>query len=220
MLRDPIERAHSNWAHLWSAGLDPCGDFLSACDLEQERAEAGWADFWQYTALGRYGEQLQHLYTLFPREHVLAFRYRTLLADPVSALDAVCLFLGVATGLIGEVPRENVTAHPAPSTRHRLVAAARRVSAAASAVLPGQVGTGLTDRLEQMLQADSAPRRPLTWEQREALIPRFADDVRLLEEITGEDFGDWLAPRGESGGLVGARPADHRQARNGRPRQF
>lgn len=23
VLRDPVERAHSNWAHLWSAGLDP-----------------------------------------------------------------------------------------------------------------------------------------------------------------------------------------------------
>ncbi|HUJ05496.1 MAG TPA: sulfotransferase [Streptosporangiaceae bacterium] len=220
VLRDPIERAHSNWTHLWSAGLDPCGDFLSACDLEQERAEAGWADFWRYTALGRYGEQLQHLYTLFPPEQVLVFRYRRLIVDPVSTLDAVCRFLGVATGVIGEVPRENVTAHPAPSARHRLVSAARRVGAAASAVLPGQVGTGLNDGLEHLLQADASPRRPLTWEQREALIPRFATDVRLLEATTGEDFGDWLEPRGESGGLVGARPPGQRQARNGQPRQF
>jgi Sulfotransferase family len=62
ILRDPVERAHSNWTHLWSAGLDPVGDFVLACAEEQRRIEAGWADFWHYTALGRYGEQLQQLY--------------------------------------------------------------------------------------------------------------------------------------------------------------
>jgi hypothetical protein len=33
------------------------------------------------------------------------------------------------------------------------------------------------------------------------------DRPALLERVLGEDFGDWLAPRTRSGGLVGARPA-------------
>lgn len=52
------------------------------------------------------------------------------------------------------------------------------------------------------------------------LFPLFEADIRLLETITGEDFGDWLQPRGDSGGLVGARSAGQRQARNGQPRDF
>src|SRR5215469_12290659 len=59
VLRDPVERAHSNWAHLWSAGLEPIGDFVLACAEEPRRIEAGWASFWHYTALGQYGEQLE-----------------------------------------------------------------------------------------------------------------------------------------------------------------
>jgi hypothetical protein len=220
VLRDPIERAHSNWAHMWSAGLDPSGDFLDACAREAERAEAGWADFWRYTGLGMYGEQLQHLYTIFPREQVVVFRYRDLLSDPVTALDGVCAFLGVRTGVLTGLPRENVTAHPHASVRHSIVATARRISSAVSQSLPGHLGAGITDRLEHVLQQDAAPRRPLTWEQREALIPAFKGDIALLESITGEHFSDWLQPRGESGGLVGARPPGQRQARNGRPRQF
>jgi hypothetical protein len=31
ILRDPVERAHSNWTHLWSAGLEPEPDFVRAC---------------------------------------------------------------------------------------------------------------------------------------------------------------------------------------------
>lgn len=220
VLRDPVERAHSNWAHLWSSGLDPCDDFLAACAREDERVAAGWADFWRYTGLGRYGEQLRDLYCVFPRDQVLILRYRLLVTDPVRALDLVCGFLAVRTGLLAEMPRENVTAHPNPSARHRVVAAGQRAGAAVSGLLPGRLAAGLTDRLEHLLQADGAPRRPLTWEQRQALIPRFEPDIRLLEEITGQDFSDWLAPRGISGGLVGARPAGQRQARNGQPRRY
>ena len=113
ILRDPVERAHSNWTHLWSAGLDPIGDFVKACADEDRRVASGWAHFWHYTRLGRYGEQLEHLYTVFPKEQVLVLRYRDLVDAPVQTLDQICGFLGVEQGLVTEVPRENVTAHPA-----------------------------------------------------------------------------------------------------------
>ena len=218
ILRDPVERAHSNWAHLWSAGLEPVGDVIQACAQEERRIAAGWAEFWRYTALGRYGEQLEHLYQVFPRERVFVLRYRALLERPAETLDQICGFLGVPAGLVTEVPRENVTAHPEQTLRHRAISVALRVSAATDAVLPGM--GAMTDSLERMLQRDSPPRQPLTWEQRQALIPRFEADIALLEAITGENFGDWLQPRGDSGGLVGARPAGQSQARNGRPRTF
>jgi Sulfotransferase family len=218
ILRDPVERAHSNWTHLWSAGLDPVGEFVLACAQEQDRIAAGWADFWRYTALGRYGEQLEHLYSVFPREQVLVFRYRALIENPAQVLDRICAFLGVPQGVVTELPRENVTAHPERSLRHRGMSKALRAASAAGRAVPG--ASALTGSLERLLQRGSPPRQPLTWEQRRALLPQFEADIRLLEVITGEDFGDWLQPRGDSGGLVGARPAGQRQARNGQPRSY
>jgi hypothetical protein len=220
VLRDPVERAHSNWAHLWSAGLDPVADFVRACDAEERRSEAGWADFWHYIQLGMYGRQLEHLYTVFPREQVLVFRYRSLITDPAGTLDTVCGFLGVERGVLADVPRENVTAHPPLTARHRSLAALQRAGSAVASVLPWHAGAGISDRLERRLQADARPRQPLTWAERRTLLPRFEADIRLLEALTGEDFSDWLAPRGDSGGLVGARPSGQQQARNGRPREY
>jgi Sulfotransferase family len=218
VLRDPVERAHSNWTHLWSAGLEPINDVVRACQEEERRIEAGWAAFWHYVRLGRYGEQLEHLYTLFPRDHVLVFRYRDLLERPTRILDRICAFLGVEPGVIAEVPRENVTAHPEHTLRHRFLSRALRTGVAAGTLLPGDLATRVTAPLERALQQDARSRQPLTWQQRQALIPYFSSDIRLLEKITGEPFGDWLEPRDASGGLVGARPAGQRQARNGRRR--
>jgi Sulfotransferase family len=218
ILRDPVERAHSNWTHLWSAGLEPLGDFVRACAEEDRRAAAGWAPFWHYTRLGRYGEQLDHLLTVFPAEQVFILRYRALVGDARRTLDDICGFLGVRQGIIDEVPRENVTAHPQRSLTHLTVSKLVRAAAAASGHLPGRAGASVTKPLEQFLQQKAGRRQPLTWGQRQAVLGYFERDILLLQDITQADFSDWLRPRDRAGGLVGSRPAGQQQARNGLPR--
>ena len=218
VLRDPVERAHSNWTHLWSAGLEPVGDFVQACAEEEHRIAAGWAHFWHYTALGRYGTQLDYAFSLFPSEQVLVIRYRLLVDEPAATLDRICAFLGVETGMVTEIPRENVTSHPEQSLAHRAVSAAIRASDGLGPMLPGSTASAATRRLERFLQRGRRERQPLSWQQRQALLPGFEDDIKQLERVLGEDFGDWLAPRTRSGGLVGARPAGQGQAKNGRRR--
>ena len=131
--------------------------------------------------------QPQHLFGLFPREQVLVFRYRALIDDPARALDRVCAFLGVPLGVLSELPRENVTAHPDPTLRHHAVAATLRAGSAVTAALPGHAGSGVLDHLERILQQDAAPRSPLTWQERQQLIRCFETDIRLLESVTGEE---------------------------------
>jgi len=218
VVRDPVERAHSNWTHLWSAGLEPVGDFIRACAEEERRIAAGWASFWHYTGLGKYGEQLDYAFSLFPREQVLVVRYRRLVDQPAATLDQIYAFLGVETGVLGEIPRENVTAHPEHTLGHRTASLAMRAGHAAGRVLPGDAAAGATHRLERFLQRGRRERQPLGWQQRQALLPKFEDDIKLLEKVLGEDFGDWLAPRPRSGGMVGARPEGQGQAKNGRRR--
>jgi hypothetical protein len=216
IVRDPVERAHSNWTHLWSAGLEPIGDFVRACGEEERRIAAGWASFWHYAGLGRYGEQLEYLFTLFPRERVLVLRYRRLVDEPEQTLDQIFAFLGVEQGVVAEIPRHNVTSHPEPTLAHRTVSLARRAGSAVGSFIPGLTAATLTGPLERFLQRHSRERQPLDWQQRQDLLPRFEDDIKLLEKVLDESFADWVRPRERSGGMVGGRPAGQSQARNGR----
>ena len=43
IVRDPIDRAYSNWMHLWVDGLEPIPDFVEAWRAEDRRVAAGWA---------------------------------------------------------------------------------------------------------------------------------------------------------------------------------
>ncbi len=219
IIRDPVERAHSNWTHLWSAGLEPVGDFIQACEEEERRIAVGWASFWHYTALGRYGEQLAHIFSLFPRKQVYVIRYRQLVDQPAATLDGISGFLGVEPGVVTEVPRQNVTAHPEATLAHRAVGQVLRSGSAVGRFLPGSSSAAARARLERFLQRHNRERQPLGWQQRQELIPRFEADLLHLERVIGGDFSDWRAPRDRSGGMVGARPEGQSQARNGRPVQ-
>jgi hypothetical protein len=119
--------------------------------------------------------------------------------------------------VLTEIPRQNVTSHPEPTLGHRAVSAAQRAASAFGTLVPGLTAATLTGPLERFLQRHSRERQPLSWEQRQELIPRFESDIRLLEQVLGESFQDWILPRERSGGMVGGRPAGQGQARNGRP---
>ncbi len=206
IVRDPVERAHSNWTHLWSAGLEPVGDFVRACGEEDRRVAAGWASFWHYIGLGRYGEQLEDLFTLFPREQVLVLRYRLLVDEPTQTLDQICAFLGVEQGVLAEIPRHNVTAHPEPTLTHRAVSLAQRAGSAFGTFVPGLTAATLTGPLERFLQRHSRERQPLDWHQRQELLPA----VRGRYQAAGKGPGRELRGLAAAQGTVrrhGRRPA-------------
>lgn len=191
VVRDPVDRAHSNWMHLRSAGLEPEDDFVRACQLEGQRADAGWGPFWRYVGLGRYGEQLEHLFSLFPREQVLVLRYRQLREEPHETLDRVCTFLGVQRGVIQQISAENVTPHVTHSGFNKAVHRLIRAGSAIGHRLPDRLSESLHMRGMRALQREQRTRVPLTAEERQELLPSFLDDISLLERVTGESFEDW-----------------------------
>jgi len=80
------------------------------------------------------------------------------------------------------------------SPANRLVAQVLRLGTAIEHSLPRSPLGPANRTLARHLQREQRPREPLTPDQRDALIPRVADDVRRLEALTGESFAHWLDP--------------------------
>jgi hypothetical protein len=196
VVRDPVDRAVSNYVHLRADGLEPEADFLAAVRLEQRRIDAGWAPFWHYRGLGRYGAQLRDLYRHVPREQVFLLRYRQLVDTPQETLDRVAGFLGVAPGIAHTVAPENVKPYVAETVRYRALSRVLRAGAAAGAHLPPQLWRQASRPLIAALHGGHAPRpRPSVEVRREVLEP-LLPDIELLEELTGESFADWKGDTG------------------------
>jgi hypothetical protein len=195
VLRDPVDRAYSNWAHLWSDGLEPEGDFLRACAKEPERKAAGWAPFWRYLETGRYGAQLQALLAVFPRDQVHLIRYLSLVDEPEATLDSVCRFLGVEAGVISDIPARNVGGYVQPDLTTRVLQSAFRAGASLGRHFPPQVWRKASVPLQWLIQRSPQHRPELGQDERARLIDYFADDIDVVEQLTGWDLDTWRSYR-------------------------
>jgi hypothetical protein len=193
VVRDPIDRAYSNWMHLWSDGLEKVADFERAFHLQEQRIDAGWAPFWRYRDLGLYGRQLEHLYGYVDPDRVLMVRYREIVEQPAATVDRVCRFLGVAESHLDSIARDNVHTYAEPGWRTGLIGPVVRAGAWLGQFAPPEVWRTASAPIMAQLSWGESHRPKLGPEVRERLVPHFADDIQLLSELTGEDFSLWLS---------------------------
>ncbi len=191
LVRDPIDRAYSNWMHLWSDGLESVPDFERAFALQERRMEAGWAPFWRYRDLGLYGRQLAHLYRYVDRERVLVVRYRDIVDEPARTVDEVCRFLGIADSHVDTIPKDNSRSYAEPGWRTAVFGPAVRTGAWLGQFAPPQLWRALSVPLVAQLSTGQAHRPRLSPDARARLLPHFEEDIALLSELTGDDFPAW-----------------------------
>jgi hypothetical protein len=114
ILRNPIERAFSQWNMQRTRGSEPF-DFMEAVREEPRRiAESAPKQLrkFSYVDRGRYAEQLERAFHLFPRERFLVIKYEEFRARQREMVDAVFRFLGLSS------PRfRAVEAHDIPYAR-------------------------------------------------------------------------------------------------------
>jgi Sulfotransferase family len=197
IVRDPIDRAYSNWMHLWVDGLEPISDFVEAWHAEDRRVADGWAPFWHYHRLGRYGEQLADLFELVEREKVFVLRYWQLVSHPDETLNRVARFLGIADDQVATIPPDNARPFVEPGLRTSVLGRVIRAGATAASYAPPEVWRRASKPLVGLLQHGGRSQRPnLAPEQRTALLGDCLDDIALLEQTLGESFEDWRSEAG------------------------
>jgi hypothetical protein len=104
ILRDPIERAHSQWVHETARGFETL-PFADALDAEEERLHGSEAllvppagssfshQHHSYVARGQYADQLERLWSVFGRERVLVISSSQLFGEPDTVYARTLSFL-------------------------------------------------------------------------------------------------------------------------------
>jgi Sulfotransferase domain len=108
VLRDPVQRAWSHWKMEYARGAETRPFAWCIREGRQRLFEAqpwGFHREFSYVERGFYGEQVERLLGLFPREQLLALRAEDLRADSAGTLSRVRAFLGLPRGAAAR-PRE------------------------------------------------------------------------------------------------------------------
>lgn len=111
VLRDPVERALSNWKLAGEWGLQ-YGSFEDEIEHEFAREAGRPGPFGDrkargLLARGRYAEQLERLLAHFPREQLLVIETADIAQDPETALAPVNEFLGIRPHPVAETRASN-----------------------------------------------------------------------------------------------------------------
>lgn len=188
LLRDPVDRAYSNWLHLVRDGHESLS-FAAALAAEPERIESGWAWWWHYAERGYYSRQLQPFLEHFPPEQLLLLTYDELRGDPRGVLARASTFLGVEAVVDGAVGESRNASLIPRSPLHRAARRLLRPSRAARVVLPRRLRDGIRRRLNRA----TLHRPQIAPEDYRRLQRRYAADLGRLRAETGLDVSGWTA---------------------------
>jgi hypothetical protein len=129
LLRDPVDRAVSDYWHQRRAGVEALPletamrdeDERVAAELERmhedETYDSTTVRYFAYLTRGRYAEQLERWFAQVPRERILVLTSRELSADPAATCNRMLDFLGLAPLQLPSYPRSNAGSYPATDPR-------------------------------------------------------------------------------------------------------
>jgi len=189
VLREPVARAYSNWAHLRFEGRETL-DFAAALDAEDRRAREDWEPFWFYRSLGLYGEQLDRLFDVFDRGQVFVTLAEHVEASPSTVLDQIWTFLGVEPLGAELVPQRlnEATYRPVDRRSRALTRLAQRSTPLRRAV-PAPVRGWARETVRRQVRSRATTGAHAARLRRE-FGHLFAVDRRLLE-AGGMDLAAW-----------------------------
>jgi hypothetical protein len=179
MLRNPIERAFSNYLHMVRANRETL-TFFDALQAEEDRLAKGWRNIWMYKRHSLYSANVQRYIEEFGRLKFKVILYDDLAKDTMGTLQDMYRFLGVAPEF---VPRNIDVIYAKGGGAKATMSFARRL---------------FPHRVRRMLRKLKPSR---TQEARADVLPDdrsvaflkqyFEEDITRLEKLLRRDLSTW-----------------------------
>lgn len=187
ILRNPVDKAFSQYMHLFGEGLEKLS-FEEALQKELERKERGYSDMWLYKSSGYYAKALAHYVQVFGRENIRTYYYEELLNAPHSVLKDICTLAGADPLFQFEAVSEvNRSGNPKSMLLAKLLGP-NVVTYLLRRIIPRNMGRSLRKVVKEL---NTGARLTMNPHIREMLLSDYRDDIRQVEELAGHSSG-WL----------------------------
>jgi hypothetical protein len=185
VLRNPIDRAFSQYAHMLSFAGTPIA-FREYIDTALESRSSVFSEIYPLLNFGLYGGQLARWLLHFPRERIHVALYDDFKRDPATFLRTIFRFLGVDTAFTPDFSRRYMEARVPRSAN-----AGRMLHIPGFAALARRMPRKLRSALRPLVYM---PRQAMQMEpeDRERLVHWYRSDVYRLPGLPGQDFTGWL----------------------------
>lgn len=189
ILRNPVDRAYSNFLHCIRDGLEPLTDFSQALEEENLRIQSNWWWGFYYLNLGFYYIQLKRYFEIFNRSQIKVYLYEDLNTNPIGLLHKTFEFLSVDPTFVPDITtRHNATGIPRNKVLHALLTRSNLVKQGIKQYVPTQVYQPILNNL----MSQNLVKPQLALDLRRKLIGVYRNDIFKLQHLIQRDLSEWL----------------------------
>lgn len=190
ILRNPVDRAFSNFTHLRNDELEPARDLLAAVSLEERRIEQNWYPFYHYIKAGMYSQQLERYYEFFPKEQIKILFYEDLKQMDTTLVE-IFRFIGVDPSVsIDSSVKFNTTGKiPRFPSLHRLLRGDKSYKKGLKGKVAVTKWAALHAIYDKIMLGEPAK---MTTEERRVLTKIFEADIKKTADLLGKNLDHWL----------------------------
>ena len=191
ILRNPVERAFSNFLHNRNyLKIEPLDDFGAAVAAEEKRREEAWGHPWYYKEKGRYYKHLRRYYDLFDADQIRVYLLDDLKHDPVELLHDLYRFFGVDDTFMPDFSqRYNVSAQ---NTRSESVHTFLDKPHPLKSILKPFVPTWLRRRLKATVHERNRVKPQIEQSVYNQVQAELQEDILRLQGLINRDLSPWL----------------------------
>lgn len=195
ILRDPVQRAFSNYINYVQTGLETLSTFEEALEIESARIRDRWGPypFWHYRQLGFYANQLHRYYDRFPTSQIRIYRYDKFIADPLGVLQDIFKFLEVDETFKPDVKQKYNSSHmPRNTTLHRLLLQNSLLKEIVRYLFRHSALRKILSRAWHRIYQLNQAQPKLNPETENKLRHDYSSDLLKLQDLINQDLSDWI----------------------------
>lgn len=188
ILRNPVERAYSNFVHHLRDNLETTTDFAEALELEPERISNNWWWGFHYLNAGFYSAQLKRYWEIFDRSQIKIYLFEDLTNNPDETAKDIWQFLKVDEIKLPKGDRSNVTGVPKNRFFYNFLTTKNIFKEPLKLIVPPQI----RDRLVTKLKNKTLQKPQLSPEIRSQLTNTYREEIEQLQTLINRDLSSWL----------------------------
>jgi hypothetical protein len=189
ILRNPVQRAYSNFLYLTRDGREPLINFSKALAEEPMRQSNNWSLIYFYRDLSLYYSQLKRYFDRFDRSQLHIVLYDDFRANPIKTLQETFSFLDVNPNFQPNISRQfNVSGLPKNKLIHKVIAEQNFLKSTIKSILPSR----FRFNLKELYYERNLSKPTISEETRLELIEIFREDILKTQDLIGRDLSAWL----------------------------
>lgn len=198
VLRNPVDRAYSNYLDRLYDGRESIADFHQACEAEKARRSTNIEAFAFYKSQGFYFAQLSHYLKAFDRSQLKILLFEDLKLEPEAFMQDIYRFLGVDADFTPDLTVRRNTAgknrHFASSRKHEAILEKLRILKPITIrLIPDRLHRTAASKVGGLVRQNVSQKMPpLTAAVRAELISMYRDDILRLQDLINRDLSSWL----------------------------